>query len=187
MIEDLLEKKEYSKIPKIIEFLKYEVGGEERAVKKLDTLKSYLSTGLERYQDILKKQGKKLPNAPEGIEYRNLGTQESQIFSLLKVRFCSGRKSFSLQGANALAKICVIAKDKCFKIGDLNKTLLLDTSITEWINAIESKISKKYRNVGVSKNYENMSNCKTASLDNAPPFLRKMLQEIEFTSMKCSY
>jgi hypothetical protein len=96
MIEDLLEKKEYSKIPKIIEFLKYEVGGEEKAVKKLDTLKSYLSTGLERYQDILKKQGKKLPNAPEGIEYRNLGTQESQIFSLLKVRFCSGRKSFSL-------------------------------------------------------------------------------------------
>ena len=51
----------------------------------------------------------------------------------------------------------------------------------------ESRITRKYRHVGIGKNYENMSNCKSASLDNAPSFLRKMLQEIEFTSMKCSF
>ena len=187
IIEELVEKKEYFKIPEAIEKLKYEVGGEEKTVKKLETLKSYLSTGMERYQDILKKQGKGVPKAPEGIEYRNMGTQESQIFSLLKVRFCSGRKSFSLHGANALAKVCVLAKEKAFKIIDLEKVIPLDTSVTGWINEIESNIMKKYRHVGIGKNYESMSNCKSASLDNAPPFLRKMLQEIEFTSMKCSF
>lgn len=45
-------------------------------MKKLNKLESYLSNDLERYQDVLE-----VPEAPEGIEYRNMGTQESQIFS----------------------------------------------------------------------------------------------------------
>ena len=72
------------KIEKAIEGLKVELGGEYKAVKKLNTLQSYLSSGLERYQDIVE-----VPEAPEGVEYRNMGTQESQIFSKLKKRFCS--------------------------------------------------------------------------------------------------
>jgi len=38
-----------------------------------------------------------------------LGTQESQIFSTLKVRLKGGRKAFSIRGANALAKVCILA------------------------------------------------------------------------------
>lgn len=55
----------------------------------MNKLESYLSNDLERYQDIVE-----IPEAPEGIEYRNMGTQESQIFSKLKKRFWSGRKAF---------------------------------------------------------------------------------------------
>ena len=45
--------------------------------------------------------------APEGIQYRNLGKQERQIFSKLKKRFCSGRKAFGIHEANTLSKVCV--------------------------------------------------------------------------------
>ena len=92
IIEELVKTKQYDKIEKAIEGLKVELGGEYKVVKKLNTLQSYLSSGLERYQDIVE-----VPEAPEGIEYRNMGTQESQIFSKLKKRFCSGRKDFVVE------------------------------------------------------------------------------------------
>lgn len=85
----LLEDKKYSEVSDYIEKLKYELGGEEKVVKKLNTLQSYLSTGLARYQDILKEQGKELPEPPKDIEYHNMGTMESQIFTVLKVKLCS--------------------------------------------------------------------------------------------------
>ena len=186
IIEELLENKEYSKIPVAIEKLKYEVGGEEKAVKKLEKLESYLSSGLERYKDILAKQDKELPEAPEGIEYRNMGTQESQIFSILKVRFCSGRKAFSEHGSNALAKVCVAVKENEFKFEDLEAEIPIDTSVEDWIKEIESNIIKKKRNVGISNNFENVNNCKTSSLTNAPKFLKDIAKEIDFLNMKCS-
>ena len=138
IIKELVNTKQYKKIPQAIEGLKYELGGEYKALKKLKTLQSYLSTGLERYQDILD-----VPEAPEGIEYRNMGTQESQIFSKLKKRFCSGRKAFGKHGANALAKICVLSEN--FKIDELEQPIPIDTSVEDWIKEIESQVkaSKK--------------------------------------------
>ena len=117
------------------EKLKYEVGGEEKAVKKLEKLQSYLSSGLERYQDIVE-----VPEAPEGVEYRNMGTQESQIFSKLKKRFCSGRKAFSEHGANALAKICVLSEK--FSLEELETPIPIDTSVEDWIKEIEENVRK---------------------------------------------
>ena len=100
IIKELVIKKEYEKIPSAIEKIKYKLGGEYIALKKLKKLQSYLSNDLTRYQDKLE-----VPEAPAGIEYRNMGTQESQIFSKLKKRFCSGRKAFGIRGANSLAKV----------------------------------------------------------------------------------
>ena len=187
VIEELVENKEYYKIPKAIQQLKYGVDGEEKKVEKLKRLESYLSSGLERYKDILVKQGKEIPVAPEGIEYRNMGTQESQIFSILKVRFCSGRKAFSEQGSNALAKVCVAVKDNEFKFEDIETSVSIDTSVENWIKEIENKIIKKNRNVGISNNFRDISNCKTSSLTNAPKFLKEIAKEIDFLSMKCSF
>ena len=134
-LKELINKKEYEKIQPRIEKLKYEVGGEEKAVKKLKKLQSYLSSGLKRYQDVVE-----IPEAPEGIEYRNMGTQESQIFSKLKKRFCSGRKAFSEHGANALAKICVLGEK--FKIEDIETEIPMDTSAEEWIRELEENVKR---------------------------------------------
>ena len=135
IIEELVKTKQYDKIEKAIEGLKVELGGEYKAVKKLNTLQSYLSSGLERYQDIVE-----VPEAPEGIEYRNMGTQESQIFSKLKKRFCSGRKAFSEHGANALAKICVLSEK--ISLEEIETPIPIDTSVEDWIKEIEENVRK---------------------------------------------
>lgn len=187
IIKELIEKKEYSKIPYAIHKLKYEVNGEVEKIEKLKKLESYLSNGLERYTDILLQQGKQLPEPSNGVEYRNMGTQESHIFSMLKVRFCSGRKAFSEKGSNALAKVCVAVKAKEFSFEDIESPIELDTTVEDWIHEIESKMIKKTRNVGISNNFESIQNCKTSSLINAPKFLKDIAKEIDFLSMKCSY
>ena len=135
IIEELVKTKQYDKIEKAIDGLKVELGGEYKAVKKLNTLQSYLRSGLERYQDIVE-----VPEAPEGVEYRNMGTQESQIFSKLKKRFCSGRKAFSEHGANALAKICVLSEK--FSLEELETPIPIDTSVEDWIKEIEENVRK---------------------------------------------
>ena len=135
IIEELVKTKQYDKIEKAIEGLKVELGGEYKAVKKLNTLQSYLSSGLERYQDIVE-----VPEAPEGVEYRNMGTQESQIFSKLKKRFCSGRKAFSEHGANALAKVCVLSEK--LSLEELETPIPIDTTVEDWIKGIEERVKK---------------------------------------------
>ena len=135
IVTELVKKKEFKKIPEAIEKLKYELGGEYETVKKLERLSRYLRSDLERYQDIVE-----VPEAPDGIEYRNMGTQESQIFSKLKKRFCSGRKAFSERGANALAKVCVL--NEKFSLEEIESPLEIDTSIADWINEIEENVRK---------------------------------------------
>ena len=132
---ELVNKKQFDKIPKTIEGLKYEVGGEEKAVEKLNKLKRYLRTGLERYTDLVE-----VPEAPKGIEYRTMGTQESQIFSKLKNRFCSGRKAFSKSGANALAKICVV--NESLSMDEIETPIPIDTSVEDWIKEIENNVKR---------------------------------------------
>ena len=69
---ELINNKEYNKIQASIEGLKHELGREYQSVKKSNKLQSYLSGDLERYKDIVE-----VPKEPEGIEYRNMGTQEN--------------------------------------------------------------------------------------------------------------
>ena len=64
-------------------------GGEVSVLEKINRLESYLSEGLPRYQDILEQQNRSMPEAPEGIEYKNPGIMESQIFTVLTKRFKS--------------------------------------------------------------------------------------------------
>ena len=139
IVTELINKKEYKNIKPVINSLKNELGGEYEAINKLNKLESYLSNDLARYQDVLE-----VPEAPEGIEYRNMGTQESQIFSKLKKRFCSGRKAFGIRGANGLSKICVL--DEKFKIDELEEPIPIDTSVEDWIKEIEKTVNenKKY-------------------------------------------
>ena len=181
IIEELVKTKQYDKIEKAIEGLKVELGGEYKAVKKLNTLQSYLSSGLERYQDIVE-----VPEAPEGVEYRNMGTQESQIFSKLKKRFCSGRKAFSEHGANALAKICVLSEK--FSLEELETPIPIDTSVEDWIKEIEENVRKnrtrKDSFVATEKTKEGVGIQKGHIENN---FINKILKCRDISELKLSY
>lgn len=133
IITELVNNKEYEKIAPAIEGLKYELGGEEKALEKLKRLQRYLSNDLARYQDVVE-----VAEAPKGIEYRNMGTQESQIFSKLENRFCSGRKAFGEHGANSLAKVCVLSEK--FSLEDIETPIPIDTSVEDWIKEIEENV-----------------------------------------------
>ena len=181
IIEELVKTKQYDKIEKAIEGLKVELGGEYKAVKKLNTLQSYLSSGLERYQDIVE-----VPEAPEGMEYRNMGTQESQIFSKLKKRFCSGRKAFSEHGANALAKICVLSEK--FSLEELETPIPIDTSVEDWIKEIEENVRKnrtrKDSFVATEKTKEGVGIQKGHIENN---FINKILKCRDISELRLSY
>ena len=181
IIEELVKTKQYDKIEKAIEGLKVELGGEYKAVKKLNTLQSYLSSGLERYQDIVE-----VPEAPEGVEYRNMGTQESQIFSKLKKRFCSGRKAFSEHGANALAKICVLSEK--FSLEELETPIPIDTSVEDWIKEIEENVRKnstrKDSFVATEKTKEG-DGIQKGHIENN--FINKILKCRDISELKLSY
>ena len=175
---ELINKKQFHKIQSAIDGLKYELEGEYQAVKKLNKLESYLSGDLERYQDIIE-----VPEAPEGIEYRNMGTQESQIFSKLKKRFCSGRKAFSIYGANALSKVCVLSEK--FKIDELETPIPIDTSVEDWIKEIENevKLNRQHR----SNRIETEENKPIKNVIVNSNLIKEIMKMKEFSEMRCSF
>ena len=144
----------------------------------MNKLESYLSSDLERYQDIVE-----VPEAPEGIEYRNMGTQESQIFSKLKKRFCSGRKAFSEHGANALAKVCIL--NEKFSIEEIENAIPIDTSVEDWIKEIEEnvKINKQHR----ANRKETEENKEIKNVIVNSKFMKEIMKLKEFSEMRCSF
>lgn len=178
IITELVKTKQFDKIQVAIDGLKRELGGEYNAVKKLNKLQSYLSSDLARYQDIVE-----VPEAPGGIEYRNMGTQESQIFSKLENRFCSGRKAFCEHGANALAKVCVLSEK--FSLEEIETPIPIDTSVEEWIKEIEENVkANKTRHYAKTKEDSE----ETVKQGHAElKFMKEIMKLREFTEMSCSF
>ena len=152
---------------------------EYKEVKKLNKLQNYLSSGLARYQDEVE-----VPKAPEGIEYRNMGTQESQIFSKLKKRFCSGRKAFSEHGANALAKVCVLSEK--FSIEELETPIPIDTSVEDWIKEIEENVKANKKMNRADKKLTEENNISNKILIGTE-FMKDIMKLREFSEMRCSF
>ena len=181
----ILEEKRYNEIQNYIENLKYELGGEEKAVKKLEDLQKYLKDGLPRYQDILKEQNRKLPEAPEGIEFKSLGTMESQIFTVLKVRLCSGRKAFLKNGASYLAKVCAeyFESEGEIELQKIEDSIPIDNSIEEWINEIEENIRKNKKSYRANRKLTEENNFAKAKMLEYTPELKELLKLAEPTAL----
>jgi hypothetical protein len=78
---------------------------DEDIYKKLEKLYKYLfdnKMGLKPYN---LREEINMPKAPDGIEYRNLGTMEHNICDILAQRMKGRKMSWSIRGANNLAKI----------------------------------------------------------------------------------
>ena len=73
--------------------------------------------GLVPYQS----QNLKLPEPPEGLEYRNMGTMENHVWSVIAKRMKHGHRSWSRRGGNHLAKI--LAKKCSGKLYEVTERL----------------------------------------------------------------
>ena len=183
-MKKIIEEKRFNEVERYIEKLKYELGGEEKIVKKLKKLQSYLKEGLPRYQDVLKERNQEMPKAPEGIEYRNPGIMESQIFTVLKVRLGSGRKSFCKLGASYLAKVCALKVEKKNEISleKIEEPIKIDNSVEEWMNAIEKEIkNNKQHRANRKETEENIGATKNVLIN--ARFMKEIMKEKSFSQM----
>ena len=115
---------------------------DETTLKNLGELYDYFSNN----KDILlnwKERGIEYPAAPEGMQYRNLGVQESSNCNILTQRMKHRKASWSVNGGNHMAKIL------CFK-----HTIGLD-AITELIpNSSETESLSDPSSSAKTPNYD---------------------------------
>lgn len=138
MLEKLFKLKEYKCMRDTLESLEEYYSEDEKRYKEYKETSKYISKGLERYQDVIKE----LPKAPEGLEYRNMGNAESNIYQVLSSKLSSKRKSFSLKGALAVA---YVMKERILKRNILEKVreeVKIDNSDEEWTKELEKKARK---------------------------------------------
>jgi len=108
-----LKSGEFTKVFNKLEELKYESGGLEKEVTKLNTLESYIKSNLEGIVPYKDRKEIKLPEPPQDIEYRNLGTMERQV-EVFAARM-KGAKSWSEKGATNISKIIALKMCDGFK------------------------------------------------------------------------
>lgn len=181
----IIEEKRYNEVQGYIENLKFELGGEKKIIDKLKTLQSYLKTGLPRYQDILKEQGREIPTPPKDIEYRDMGTMESQIFSVLKVRLCSGRKAFAKLGASYLSKVCAEYSETNgeIELEKIESEIPIDNSVENWIKEIEENVKKNKKMNRADRKLTEEYNYTQGKLIELTPELQEILKLAEPTSL----
>lgn len=110
---------------------------EEEEVKDAEELIRYYKNnkeGLLPYQS----QGLELPENPEGLEYRNMGTMESHVWSVIAKRMKHNHTSWSKRGGNHLAKI--LAKKCSGKLYEVTQRLKLPSFESETVEEVYGEI-----------------------------------------------
>ena len=110
---------------------------DDEAIEKAETLIRYLSAnreGLLPYQE----RGLDIPESPEGLIYKNMGTMENHIWSIIARRMKHNHTSWSIRGGNHLAKI--LAKKCSGKLYEITEQLRIPVFEEEKIEEIKGDI-----------------------------------------------
>lgn len=89
---------------------------DDDAIERVDRLIQYFKSnrdGLLTYRD----RGIALPENEKGLEYRDMGTMENHVWSVIAKRMKHNHTSWSIRGGNHLAKI--LAKKCCGRLGEV--------------------------------------------------------------------
>jgi len=118
-IKELLEGEKTEELFEYLELYKNSLW-EDREIEEAEELIRYYRNnekGLLRYQS----QVLKLPEHPEGLEYRNMGTMENHVWSIIARRMKNNHTSWSRRGGNHLVKI--LAKKCSGKLYEVTEKL----------------------------------------------------------------
>ena len=118
-ILDLLQEEKIEEVFHYLELYKNSLS-EDAEIEDAEELTGYYENnreGLLPYQS----QGLELPENPEGLEYRNMGTMENHVWSVIAKRMKHNHTSWSKRGGNHLAKI--LAKKCSGKLYEVTEKL----------------------------------------------------------------
>lgn len=125
---------------------------DEEEIEKAETLITYFrqnEDGLLPYD----KQGLKLPESPEGLEYRNMGTMENHVWSIIARRMKHNHTCWSIKGGNSLAKI--LAKKCAGKLYEVTERLRLPVFEEETVEEVKNEMLTAAQSVEkIGKGYE---------------------------------
>ena len=152
--EDIMEMLASLEIEELFRYLEIyrDSLSEDSEIEDVKDLINYYANnrqGLIPYQE----QGLKLPENPEGLEYRSMGTMENHVWSVIAKRMKHNHTSWSRRGGNHLAKI--LAKKcsgKLYEVTErLKRPLFVEEKIEELYEEIlmPAKVAKR-----VGKGYE---------------------------------
>ena len=111
---DFLKEEDISGMFRYLEMYKDSLSDDKEIDDAEDLIKYFTSnaTGLIPYRLRIE-----VPESPEGIEYRNMGTMENHIWSIVANRMKHNHTSWSINGGNNLAKL--LAKKCEGKLGEV--------------------------------------------------------------------
>ena len=119
---DVMELLEKEQIEEMFEYLTVYKDSltDDTEIEKAETLLRYFTAnkeGLLPYQ----KRGLEIPECPEGLVYKNMGTMENHIWSIIARRMKHNHTSWSIRGGNHLARI--LAKKCSGKLYEITEQL----------------------------------------------------------------
>lgn len=176
----ILNKFENNKMDEMLEDIRTYInsiddGTDEKKVEKAVGLYNYLNNN---YDGLLpwQLQAGKVPEAPDGITYKNMGVQENQNCSLISIRMARRKTRWSVAGANNMAKLIYMHEN-----GELDRIIeLADGKITLPAEVIEKlsagKIQKK---VGSGNKWMEKIQVTIPILDAANGAYSKLLRNIQ--------
>lgn len=138
-IHDVMELLENDQIEETFDYLEiYRNSLDDDAdIEKADKLISYLKSnqnGLIPYQ----RRGLDIPESPEGLVYKNMGTMENHIWSIIARRMKHNHTSWSIAGGNHLSKI--LARKCSGKLYEVTEKLRVPVFEEERLEEIKSNI-----------------------------------------------
>lgn len=118
-VMDLLAEEEIEELFNYLELYRNSLSEESEIDDVTELIEYYTNNreGLLPYQS----QGLELPENPNGLEYRNMGTMENHVWSVIAKRMKHNHTSWSRRGGNHLAKI--LAKKCSGKLDEVTEKL----------------------------------------------------------------
>lgn len=101
-ITDLLQEEDIQEMFRYLELYRNSLD-DDKEIEDAEKLIKYFSSNADALTPYRSRV--ELPEQPEGIEYRNMGTMENHMWSIIARRMKHNHTSWSGQGANNLAKI----------------------------------------------------------------------------------
>jgi hypothetical protein len=153
-LNNMFDKGQVDKAMKYLVTLMIRYAENEKTTNKLQRLYNYLvsnRSGLVPYKlrDI------SLPKPPKGLSYRNMGTMESSVCDVIKLRMKGRKMSWTKSGANALGKLLALrASGKLYdKLAKLFSNRLSDDKLEEIVEEViqlsAAEANKRPRRTGI--------------------------------------